>query len=137
LLVHNCASGRVVEIVPGLLAALHACAEWRSIKDLTETSSPSITHAEEERLAAALLSVVRRTDFDAAHVEPWLARFVALEQQVWTQAPPDAARLDASQNARSLLQSLFVPLSMPKPDSTAGQVATQHKVRLTLPEIRR
>jgi hypothetical protein len=95
------------------------------------------THAEEERLAAALLSVVRRKDFDAATLEPWLARFVKLEQHVWTQAPPDAAQLDASQNARRLLQSFFVLLSLPQPEPTPTQVITQQQVLDTLQSIRR
>ncbi len=43
---------------------------------MTGPGIPVWTHAEEERLAAALLSVVRRKDFDAATLEPWLARFV-------------------------------------------------------------
>ncbi len=95
------------------------------------------THAEEERLAAALLSVVRRKDFDATSLEPWLARFVQLEQQVWTSAAPDAARLDAALNARRLLQSLFVLLSMPGPEPAPAQAATQQKVLATLQSTRR
>ena len=88
-------------------------------------------------MAAALLSVVRRTDFDPASLDPWLARVVTLEQQVWTRAPPEAARLDASQNARRLMQSFFVLLSMPQPEPTPGQVVTQQKVLATLQSIRR
>jgi hypothetical protein len=95
------------------------------------------THAEDERLAAALLSIVRRKDFDPTNLDPWLARFVQLEQQVWTSTPPDAAQLDASQNARRLLQSFFVLLSMPQPEPTPGQVASQQKVLATLQGIRR
>ena len=104
---------------------------------MTDPGIPVWTHAEEERLAAALLSIVRRTDFDAANLDPWLARFVTLEQQVWTQAPPDAARLAAAQNARRLLQSFFVLLSLPQPDPTPGQLATQQKVLATLQSLRR
>ena len=104
---------------------------------MTTPGIPVWTHAEEERLAAALLSVVRRSDFDPANLDPWLARFVTLEQQVWTQAPPDAARLDASQNARRLLQSFFVLLSMPQPEATPGQAVTQQKVLATLQGTRR
>jgi len=40
--------------------------------------TPVFTHAEDERLAAALLSVVRRPGFDPTILDPWLARFVAL-----------------------------------------------------------
>ena len=75
---------------------------------MTALGTPVFTHAEDERLAAALLSVVRRPDFDPAILDPWLARFVALEKQVWSKAPPDPQTLDASQNARNLLRSLYV-----------------------------
>ena len=104
---------------------------------MTDPGMPVWTHAEEERLAAALLSVVRRTDFDAASLDPWLARFVTLEQQVWTQAPPDAAMFAAAQNSRRLLQSFFVLLSLPQPEPTPGQLAMRQKVLVTLQGIRR
>ena len=115
---------------------------------MTAPGTPVFTHAEDERLAAALLSVVRRPDFDPAILDPWLARFVALEKQVWSKAPPDPATLDASQNARSLLRSLFVLLSPPA-QGTAGQgpvaageaaareTAAREKVLATLAAIRR
>ena len=80
---------------------------------MTAPGTPVFTHAEDERLAAALLSVVRRPDFDPTILDPWLARFVALEKQVWSKAPPDPQTLDASQNARNLLRSLHVLLSLP------------------------
>jgi len=86
---------------------------------MTAPGTPVFTHAEDERLAAALASVVRRSDFDAARLGPWLARFVALEKQVWSNAPPDSPTLDTSQNARNLLRSLYVLLSLPAP-GTAG-----------------
>lgn len=77
---------------------------------------PRSTPAEDERLAAALMSVMRRPDFDPASLYPWLARFVAIEKRVWQQSPPEAAALDAAQNARNLLRSLHLLLSMPQPD---------------------
>ena len=104
---------------------------------MTTPGIPVWTHAEEERLADTLRSVLRRTDFDAANLDPWLARFVALEQQVWAQVPLDAARLDASQNARHLLQSFFVLLSLPKPEPTPGQAVARQNVLTTLQSIRR
>jgi hypothetical protein len=115
---------------------------------VTASGTPVFTHAEDERLAAALVSVVRRADFDAARLEPWLARFVALEKQVWSKAPPDPPTLDASQNARNLLRSLYVLLSQPAPGTagqgtagqgtaTAGEEAAREQVRATLAAIRR
>jgi hypothetical protein len=95
------------------------------------------THAEDERLAAALVSVVRRPDFDPALLDPWLARFVALEKAVWERTPPDPAMLDASQNARNLLRSLYVLLSLEDPAPRGGPTPTRAKVLATLRQIRR
>jgi hypothetical protein len=89
---------------------------------LTAAGTPVFTHAEPERLAAALVSVVRRADFDAGGFGRWLARFPDLERRVWSQSPPDPQALDAAQNARDLLRSLFVALSLPAP-ATAGRPA--------------
>jgi hypothetical protein len=103
----------------------------------TAPGTPVFTHAEDERLAAALLSVARRPDFDPAILDPWLARFAALEKTVWEKAPPDLATLDASQNARNLLKSFCVLLSLPEPPSTAGQTVARDKVLAVLQQIRR
>jgi hypothetical protein len=112
---------------------------------MTGPGTPVFTHAEDERLAAALLSVVRRPDFDPAPLDPWLARFVALEKQAWSKAPPDPSTLDASQNARNLLRGLYVALSppvmappgSPAGRSTAAEAAAREKVLTTLAAIRR
>jgi len=104
---------------------------------MTAPSTPVFTHAEDERLAAALLSVARRPGFDPAVLDPWLARFVSLEKAVWEKAPPDPATLDASQNARNLLRSLYVLLSLPDPAPTTGQTTAREKVLATLQQIRR
>jgi hypothetical protein len=104
---------------------------------MTAPGTPVFTHAEDERLAATLVSAARRPDFDPAILDSWLARFAALEKTVWKKAPPDPATLDASQNARNLLRSLYVLLSMPEPTPTGGQVAAREKVLATLQQIRR
>lgn len=104
---------------------------------MTAPGTPVFTHAEDERLAAALLSVMRRPDFDPASLEPWLEPFVALEKSVWQQSPPEATALDAAQNARNLLRSLHLLLALPKPDPTPGQLSAREKVVVTLQQIRR
>ncbi len=91
----------------------------------TPPRTPVFTHAEDERLAAALLSVVRRPDFDPATLDSWLERFAVLEERVWQQSPPEAKSLDAAQNARNLLRSLHLLLAMPQPDPTPGQRAAR------------
>jgi hypothetical protein len=108
---------------------------------MTVPGTPVFTHTEDERLAAALLAVVRRPDFDPSALDPWLARFVALEKQVWSKAPPDPATLDASQNTRNLLRNLHVLLSLPVPSGAgapgAGEAAAREKVLATVATIRR
>jgi len=108
---------------------------------MTAPGTPVFTYAEDERLAAALLSVARRPDFDPTILDPWLARFVALEKQVWSKAPPDPQTLDASQNARSLLRSLYVALALPVPAlpgaPTAAEAAARDAALATLAAIRR
>jgi hypothetical protein len=108
---------------------------------VTAPGTPVFTHAEDERLAAALLAVVRRPDFDPSALDPWLARFVALEKDVWSRTPPDPATLDASQNARNLLRGLHVLLSLPAPPGAGaaapGEAAAREKVLATLAAIRR
>ena len=113
-------------------------ASWAKV---TAPGTPVFTHAEDERLAAALLAVVRRPDFDPSALDLWLARFVALEKQVWTKTPPDPATLDASQNARNLLRGLHVLLSLPAPPgvpaAAPGEAAAREKVLATVAAIRR
>jgi hypothetical protein len=104
---------------------------------LTAIGTPVFTHSEDERLASALVSVARRPDFDGAALGAWLARFPALEKRVWEKAPPDPGTLDASQNARDLLESLFVALSQKEPAPTGGQAAARDQVLATLSAIRR
>ena len=85
----------------------------RTSDRLLTPGTPVFTHGEEERLAAAVASVVRRSDFESASLDPWLERFVALEKRVWSQSPPDPLLLDAAQNGRAFLRSLHVFLSLP------------------------
>jgi hypothetical protein len=104
---------------------------------LTTPGTPVFTHAEAERLAATLVSLARRTDFDAASLDVWLDRFPALEKQLWAKSPPDAAALDASENARHLLQAFYVLLSLPEPAPEGSQTAAREKALATLAKIRR
>ncbi len=112
-------------------------------RKLVAPGTPVFTRGEDERLAATVLAVVRRGDFDPGALDPWLARFVALEGEVWRQSPPAGSALDAAQNARNLLRSLYVLLSLPTPAGaparTAGaaELAARERVLATLADLRR
>ena len=62
LLVHNYASGRVVEIPPDLWPALHACADWRTIDDLAEPLRMSASQAGVFVRGLTALSLLQRSD---------------------------------------------------------------------------
>jgi len=106
----------------------------------TAAGTPVFTHAENERMAAAVASLARREDHDASAFARWLERFPALEKDVWSKAPPEAAALDAAQNARDLLASLYVLLSLPAPGGApppARAAAAREAVLAALQRIRR
>ena len=107
---------------------------------MTAPGTAVFTHAEDERLAAAVAAVVRRADFDAAAFDRWLGRFPPLEKEAWSKEPPEAQVLDAAQNARNLLRSLYALLALPAPAEAAvpAHVGTaRERVLAVLQEIRR
>jgi len=104
---------------------------------MTATGIPVFTYGEDERLAAAVLSVIRRADFDVTLLGPWLEQFVKLEQNTWAVTPPTDSALVVSQNARNLLKSLYVLLSLPTPPQAGGQALARESVLATLQQIRR
>lgn len=137
------ATAHTADVLKFLARSRHlSAAEQTRVLDTVadKMSSPGIpvfTHAEDERLARVLLSLVGRADFDAARLGDWLGRFVALEKSVWARTPPDAAVLDASQNARNLLRSCYVLLTLPGTEATPGVLAARERVAATLGEIQR
>jgi hypothetical protein len=85
---------------------------------VTRAGDPVYVWGEDERLARALVSLVRRTDFDPALVDPWLASFVALHKKAW-EGTLDPALLAADRNAANLLKSLHAFVSQPTETATA------------------
>jgi hypothetical protein len=77
------------------------------------------TWGEDERLARAVLSVVRRDDFDRAEFDRWLARLAAGADGMW-EGELDPRRFQAVQNAKNLLRSLLVLVS--NADGSAQEV---------------
>ena len=84
-----------------------------------------------------MLSVIRRADFEAALLGPWLEGFVQLEKDTWAVTPLRVSALAASQNARNLLKSLYLLLSMPNPEPVGGQLVAREAVLGALQRIHR
>lgn len=77
------------------------------------------THGEPERLAQAILSIVRRSDYDHAAFDAWLKRLAMRADKLWAKAPQiDPAQFASVQNMKQLLQALVVLTSTV--DSTPG-----------------
>ena len=80
------------------------------------SSAPQVyTQGEQDRMAAALLAVIRRSDYDAASFESWLAKLQEEDKKVWAN-PLTPETLARFQNHTYFLQALAVRISL-EPDS--------------------
>lgn len=78
------------------------------------TAHEVYTQGEQDRLAAAVVSVIRRSDFDASSFEPWLKHIEDEDRDVWTVTTVES--LARYQNHNYMLQALTVRLSL-EPES--------------------
>lgn len=79
----------------------------------TKLSSAGSVYAwgEDGRLARAILSLLRREDFDSAGFDAWIAARATEWEETWKAQPFEPARYVSAQNGKNLVQSLFVLLS--------------------------
>jgi uncharacterized protein DUF2785 len=94
-------------------------------------SSTFWTWGEDDRLAAAVLSILKRDDFDPTSLDGWLDRFVAAWQVV-RQDPLtlDPARFAAAKNGRNTLTALEVEIGTSAPFAAAER--TRQAILATL-----
>jgi hypothetical protein len=83
------------------------------------TAPEVYTQGEQDRLAAAVVSVVRRKDFDTALFQAWLHELQQEDSTVWTNTTVEA--LARYQNHNYLLQALTVRLSLELSSPTTEQ----------------
>ena len=84
------------------------------------SSAPQVyTQGEQDRMAAAVLAVIRRSDYGAASFENWLAKLQEEDKKVWTN-PLTPETLARYQNHTYFLQALAVRLSL---ESEAPRIA--------------
>jgi hypothetical protein len=92
----------------------------------------TFAYGENERLAAAVQSLVLRTDFDAAAFTRFLADVAEPGAHLWDKGPlVDPARFAAAQNAKDLLRSLYVALA----SSPAATEAPRSEILKTLEKL--
>ena len=94
------------------LAPSQAARILEGIAAKLETTTEPFVRGEPERLAAAVVSLARRKDFDVAVFASWANRLAALEAAVWKATPFDPAKHAAALNAKAALLSLYVGLDL-------------------------
>ncbi|HKV82808.1 MAG TPA: DUF2785 domain-containing protein [Candidatus Sulfotelmatobacter sp.] len=99
----------------------------QAIQSRLSTATEVFTQGEQDRLAIAVVSVIRRKDFDAATFGPWSTRLQDEDRDVWTATTPES--LARYQNHNYLLQALTVRILM-EPDSPRMADYRQQVVKL-------
>ena len=81
--------------------------------DVRLATAPEVyTQGEQDRLAAVVVSVICRKDYDASTFQTWLADLEREDRDVWTATTPES--LARYQNHNYLLQALAVRLQLEK-----------------------
>ena len=97
-----------------LLTREEAGAILHAIDARLATAPEVYTQGEQDRLAAAIVSVIRCKDFDESRFAPWLAHFEDDDRDVWNATSVES--LARYQNHNYLLQALTVHILL-EPDS--------------------
>jgi Protein of unknown function (DUF2785) len=95
-----------------------------AVKAKIESSDTVFLGGENDRMALALQSAVRRPDADAAALEAWTAHWVEAHRTLWANGPHVNPRtFTRVENAKQVMRSLHAALSMessPTPTGTAA-----------------
>jgi hypothetical protein len=104
-----------------LLAAVHT---------KLESTSTVFTWGENDRMALALQSAVRRDDADAAVLEAWATQWTDAYRALWANGPQvNAVQFARVENAKQVMRSLHTALSMEASPTPTGIAAA--KILLT------
>jgi hypothetical protein len=97
-----------------LLTKEEAASILAAVSARLSTANVIYTQGEQDRLAAAVVEVIGRNDFDSASFGPWLNRIQDEDKNVWMDTTVD--KLTRYQNHNYFLQGLSVHLSL-EPES--------------------
>jgi hypothetical protein len=97
-----------------------------AVRAKIEASDVVFIWGENDRMALALQSAVRRADADAASLAAWTQVWVKAFQMLWANGPQvDSRRFAVVENASRVMQSLHTALSMESAPTPAGEAARQ------------
>ena len=91
---------------------------------------------ENERMAASVMSLVARSDFDQQGFASWLAGFVTEGKALWKTRPLDVAEFASVQNAKDLLRSALVQLDSSSQTDTGDIQSTRRSILDALKQLR-
>ena len=111
-----------------LLTTEEAAAILKAIAIRLSTAPQVYTQGEQDRLAAAIVPVIRRKHFDASTFDPWLAHIDDEDRDVWTATTVKS--LARYQNHNYTLQALTVRLSLE--GNSASMTAYRERVLAVL-----
>jgi hypothetical protein len=95
-----------------------------AVRDKIAAHDAVFAWGENDRMALALQSAVRRPDANGPALELWLAEWVDQYKKLWAAGPQvDSRQFARVENARQVLRSLHAALSMEAAPTSAGDTA--------------
>jgi len=107
-----------------------------SVAGKLRQSGQVFVFGENERMAAAVMSLVRRSDFDQQGFASWLAGFVAEGKALWKNRPLDVGEFASVQNAKDLLRSALVQIDSLDPAETGNALSARRAILNCLKQLR-
>jgi len=97
-----------------------------AVRAKIEAQEAVFAWGENDRMALALQSALRRPDADAAALTAWTQHWVAAHQELWANGPQvDARRFAAIENAVQVMRSLHAALAMERAPTPTGEAARE------------
>jgi Protein of unknown function (DUF2785) len=97
-----------------------------AVRAKIESSDEVFAWGENDRMALALQSAVRRTDADPAALADWVQYWVTAHRTLWANGPQiNPRRFATVENAAQVMRSLHAALSMESAPTPTGQAARQ------------
>ena len=97
-----------------------------AVRGKIDSTTTVFTWGENDRMALALQSAVRRDDADAAALEAWVTQWTNAHRAVWANGPQvNAVHFARVENAKQIMRSLYAALAMETSPTPAGTAAAK------------